>query len=252
MLNQEVGNVVPNEGEANVSADSETANREASNESETRARIAELVEQLKHRNSNDDCGAIETLVSIGGIDVIEAATALLAAENVLTRTAACEILCRIGSDSVVPLERLLEDQNKDVRKFAVDTLALIGNQSSENALMEALADHDINVASAAAEALGDIKSDHCVDKLIGAMNLNVLMQCSVAKSLGQIGGEAAVEALIRLTKERNPMVVFSAVNSLSKLQCDASSAVLEELTQHDNDVVAQYASDALRKADASV
>ncbi|MCC9600698.1 HEAT repeat domain-containing protein [Stieleria sp. JC731] len=193
---------------------------------------------------------VDALVSIGGVKTINAVIPLLNSEEPSIRNAACEILYRIGDESIDPLEQLLKHESKDVRKFAIDILSMIGNPNSEEALINALDDDDSNVAAAAAEALGEIRGTKSVDKLIssiGAADSHAWMQCSVAKSLGQIGGDTAVNTLIQLTKQEDPMVVFSAMHALSALQYETWKPVFHELAQHENEVVAEYATLTLQR-----
>ena len=94
---------------------------------------------------------------------------------------------------------MADDKEKDVRMFAIDTLARIGSRTAEAAIIRALKDRDINVAAAAAAALGEVGTTAAVAPLIAALASDSWVRCAAAKSLGQLGGFEAAATLTRLT-----------------------------------------------------
>lgn len=104
------------------------------------------------------------------------------------RNAAAEALVGLGEVSVEPLVRLLTHPDPDQRKFAADILGQLGLPAAEDALVEALADEDLNVSAASAEALG------------------------------RIGGERAVRALEKLLKRPEALLRLAALESLAELR----------------------------------
>jgi len=148
--------------------------------------------------------------------------------------AASEILQTIGEPAIPQLEKLLEDDDVDVRKFAVDIMAAIGSPLAEKAFVRALEDRDVNVSAAAAEALGEVGSRASVEPLVQSLKASSWTRCSVAKSLGQM-------ALQQLTRDDDPMVVFTAVEALGSVRDAAAIESLLPLLKHENQLIVNKA-----------
>jgi HEAT repeat protein len=101
---------------------------------------------------------VERLAAWSDADAVAEALidALADGENPGRRNAAVEALVHRGASVVPRLIGALEQADADVRKFAVDVLAGIGDSRAVHALVSRLVDPDPNVAAAAAEALGAI------------------------------------------------------------------------------------------------
>jgi len=126
-----------------------------------------LVERLGDSSWRVRKAAVERLVSWP--DTSAAADALIAAladgENPGRRNAAVEALMHFGSVVVPNLVAATHFDDGDVRKFAVDALAGIGDPDSADALVARLQDPDPNVRGASADALGSIGGDKAVEAL---------------------------------------------------------------------------------------
>ncbi|HVH18140.1 MAG TPA: HEAT repeat domain-containing protein [Myxococcota bacterium] len=126
-------------------------------------------------------------------DADEVATALCHAladgDNPGRRNAAVDALVRRGAAALPRLMETSRDGDPDVRKFAVDALAGIGDARATEALIACLRDDDTNVRASAADALG------------------------------AIGGEAASEALCDVARaaDQEALVRFSALHALAAL-----------------------------------
>lgn len=151
-----------------------------------------LVERLGDSSWRVRKTAVERLVSWPDTD--SAAEALIAAladgENPGRRNAAVEALTSYGAAVVPHLIAATVVEDVDVRKFAVDALAGIGDPSSTDALVARLDDPDANVRGAAADALG------------------------------AVGGERAVRALrtTATSESQEALVRFSALHALAALE----------------------------------
>jgi HEAT repeat protein len=160
--------------------------------------------------------AMDSLTRIGGEPVVRAVLPALGSEHVPLRNAACFLLGELGETAVGPLAELLDDRNKDVRLFAIDTLARIGSRSAETAIVRALEDAEVNVAAAAAGALGQIGAASSVEPLIAALKADSWVRCAAAKSLGRIGGLQALRTLMGLACDEDPLVSFAAAQALTE------------------------------------
>jgi len=196
-----------------------------------------LAEALADRSAAVREAAVDALSRIGSQETAETVIPLLRSEMSPTRNAACVVLSSIGEPAVEPLRELLCDEDKDVRKFAVDILASIASTSAADALVQALQDSDINVASAAAEALGNIGSASDVSALVAALKAANWMRCSIARSLGQIGGEEALRALTDLIGDEDEMIVFAALQSLATVGNATTIQYLLYYLNHDNPLI---------------
>ena len=86
-------------------------------------------------------------------------SALGAQSNAGLRNAAVEALVALGDTALPVLVASLREADGDTRKFIVDILGSIENGDSRAALIELLADPDLNVATAAAESLGRLAAE---------------------------------------------------------------------------------------------
>jgi len=193
---------------------------------------------------------VDALSSIGKVDgepVVLAMLPALRSEDTPLRNAACEVLRNVGEPSVAHLGKLLGDDDKDVRKFAVDVLALIASASAGETLTKALDDVNVNVAAAAAEALGQIKCGPAVEALTASLQANGWVRCSVARSLGQIGGPEALRSLNNLVGDEDEMVAFTAVQALGDAGDISSLQYLFYLLEHTNPMIASASFGAVER-----
>ena len=198
---------------------------------------------------DDDSAAVreaatDALSRIGGEQTVIAILPALRSDNAPLRNAACVVLERIGDPAIRPLAQLLADEDKDVRKFAVDVLAMIGSPSAGEAIVRAMQDTDTNVAVAAAEALGRIGCRGAVGAMAHSLKASTWMRCAVAKSLGRIGGGDAVRILTDLIGDTDDMVVFVAIQALGVVGDEASLQYMLHLFGHSNPMVVNAAAAA--------
>jgi HEAT repeat protein len=118
--------------------------------------------------------------------------------------------------AVERLCELLTDPDKDVRLFAIDILAGIGSRSAEAGIIRALKEADVNVAAAAAAALGRIGAGSAVPPLIAALASDSWVRCAAARSLGQIGGPDAMRTLAGLAQDEDALVAYAATTALAE------------------------------------
>lgn len=194
--------------------------------------------------------AVEVLVAARpGPDDVNALIDLLRSEdNAGLRNATSELLVRLGKRTVPILMTHLHDQDHDLRKLVVDTLAAIGDRSAVPGLVTALDDSDVNVAAAAAEALGASGDRSAVPALLQALDRQQhdflrfnalsalgrvgvpgtlppvvaklasqdLLRLAVYECLGRIGGDvAAADLLLEGVQSALPSVRAVAIRSLA-------------------------------------
>lgn len=128
---------------------------------------------------------------------------LHAQDNAGLRNTAVEILVRLGEPALPFLLEELSCGDHDVRKFVLDVLGDIGNESCILPMIGALEDSDGNVRAAAAENLGKLRATQAVDSLVGALAVpDLLLRFTILEALGAIGAEVPVARLLVLRDEQ--------------------------------------------------
>ncbi|MBW1956667.1 MAG: HEAT repeat domain-containing protein [Deltaproteobacteria bacterium] len=149
--------------------------------------------------------AVDSLVVIGGREVCEQVTPLLGSDHTALRNYATEILEQLGPDATESLVEICGSPSSDIRKFALDILGKIGELSDINAIgviASRLDDKNVNVAGAAAEALGRIGDPAAIPVLAEHLKGEPWLQCNVVNAIAQIGGEEAKEIISRIDPEQ--------------------------------------------------
>lgn len=90
-------------------------------------------------------------------------------DNAGQRNSAAEAVTRLGNSTLSPLIQRLHDHDPDVRKFVIDVMGSIHCHECVEYLLPCLNDPDLNVASAAAEQLGNIGDNSAVPDLLEAI-----------------------------------------------------------------------------------
>ncbi|MDQ7053611.1 MAG: HEAT repeat domain-containing protein [candidate division KSB1 bacterium] len=167
--------------------------------------IQALIKALDDPDKSVREAAADALIAIGGKEVAEAVIPLLYSEVVHQRNYATEILSQLGDEAIPYLLQECSSPNVDVRKFVIDILGQIGEVhriSDLSQLINLLNDKDINVAAAAAEALGRISDPSVVPILAQHLSGPSWMQCNVIHAIAEIGGKQASEVLKSLDRDK--------------------------------------------------
>jgi HEAT repeat protein len=163
--------------------------------------------------------AKDTLVKIGGRDVVEALIPRIASSSTAEVNYAIEILSKIGDAGIDLIIDLLDSKDHDVRKFGCDILGNLKYGESAYDLIELLYDPHINVAIAAGEALGKLGNSEAVPHLIRALqHPDTWMRCIAAEALGKIGDNRAVDAFINMSIDEEPIVLYTIIKAIGNLQ----------------------------------
>lgn len=161
--------------------------------------------------------ATQSIVATGGVEAVDQMIPLLESEDVRLRNLAIEIIARIGDPALTRVTALLTDPDPDIRKFAVDILQKINSPDTQEPLVRALFDEDPNVAACAAEALGGIGAQTVVRHLVSSMEREPWVKCAAIRSLGRIGGDAALKAVLSVSPDEESMILFCVVTALGAM-----------------------------------
>lgn len=153
--------------------------------------ITHLVSSLGDSSWRVRKASVERLVACGETNIV--ADALIAAfsdgDNTGRRNSAVEALVAMGPLVLPQLIDSLDSEDIDVRKLIVDTVAGIGDQLGETAMIASLSDSDANVCAAAADALGAIGG-------VGAES--ALRTCAIDENNDQLLRLSSLRSLVDL------------------------------------------------------
>nr|WP_228014693.1 HEAT repeat domain-containing protein [Fortiea sp. LEGE XX443] len=152
-----------------------------------------------------------------------------------------------SSQAVVPLLKLLEDENSDVRSSATDALGEIKSETAIPGLLKLLEHGNSDVRRNVADTLGEIKSKTAIPGLIQLLkDENSFVRYSAASALGAIKSETAIPGLIQLLEHENSDVRRSAESALRAIKSETAIPGLIQLLEHENSDVRRSAESALR------
>ncbi len=135
--------------------------------------------------------------------------------DISIRNLAGEILLK-KSDSVVDaMLDYIDKGDDDDKKFLIDILGLIGNPKPATKIMEVLdTTENENVILACIEALGNIKYQPAVSKLISFYNISELFAPTIIEALGKIGGSEALNFIMEKYDTVDELTKFSMIESI--------------------------------------
>lgn len=207
---------------------------------------------------------------------------LHAQDNAGLRNAAVEILVRLGSQAVPFLLEELSCSDHDVRKFVLDILGDIEDESCIQSMLPALSDPDENVRAAAAENLGKLRAAEAVPVLLDAMDQadlwlrftilealarigqtvpvsrllafagERLLRKALFDCLGRIGGIDAVPSLIRGLTDEMRNVREAAIVALDRIAASLPAAIDKELSRLAGTPAAEAVAAALESSDPAI
>lgn len=167
------------------------------------------------------------------------------------KSACAEALGRLGSDKAINTlaKVLVTDAGENAawaRTKAAWALADIGRKSIP-ALINALRDNEEVTRRRAGWALVKIGTPS-VNALIGSLHeTSAFTRERAAQTLGWIGDDRAVTALLWALKDKEPSVVSSAVWALGKIGSPKALPVLQTLAVHKNEDIRENAAEAIER-----
>jgi len=119
------------------------------------------------------------------------------------RIAACDAFIKMGNQVVEPLIEVLKDQNWIVREGAVQALEKIADTRAIYPLIEALKDTNIKKVSNALRSIGPAAFEPLIEAL---KNEDSRIRGGAAIVLGEMKNSAAMDSLVKVTKDKDPLV----------------------------------------------
>ncbi len=142
----------------------------------------------------------------------------LKSKNLVVKNNAIYNLGEDEEEDAVPLliKLLNKDQPKEIRLSTIEALGKIGEDSSVDPLVGVLRDKDPEIRIAVVEELGRIKDTKAVQPLIDVLE-DKDIQLFVIWSLGNIGDNSAVPALMKLLDSEDKYVRYNAAQALKEI-----------------------------------
>jgi len=122
-------------------------------------------------------------------------------ENAIRRNAGLSALERQGPYAVPHLTVMLGDSDPELVMFALQSLARIGYAPAGRSILPLLTHGDPNVAQAAIEAVGQLRTREAVPMLLKLVDGELWLQLAAINALGAIGAPEAVEPLLALVPD---------------------------------------------------
>jgi HEAT repeat protein len=198
------------------------------------APVTALAAALEDESKGVRDAAGRSLLATGGVAVARAIVEYIGHTNIVTRNLVAELLVKLGDISIPAMLPYLEHEDRDVRKFAVDILGLIGSGEPTARVVPLLHDVDENVVVSTVEALGNMKSAASVQELCKTYDRHEYARPAVAEALGKIGSTDAESFLVDRfrtslgTLATDPVTPFAIIEALGVL---GGSLALAELHQ---------------------
>jgi len=188
-------------------------------ELESAAAVPMLIPALKDADVETRKQAAQALGEIGSKDAVEALAPVTKDADVEVRKEAVSALGNIEDKRALPaLEAAVRDANVEVRRQAIESIGQLDDlKSAPAALIAALKDEDHEVRKSAAEALGNIEDEAAVPALIPlTRDADVEVKRAAVEALSSIGGVRAIEVMAGLLKDDDPEIRKLAAEALGK------------------------------------
>jgi HEAT repeat protein len=145
-------------------------------------------------------------------------------ENAVRRNAGLSALERQGPYAVPHLTVMLGASDPELVMFALQSLARIGYAPAGRSILPLLHHGDPNVAQAAIEAVGQLRSREAVPALLELVGGELWLQLAAINALGAIGAPEAVSPLMALVPDS--VLAEPAVQALRSIAAPESLAPL--------------------------
>lgn len=186
------------------------------------ARLAEAIPALVHNMSSANIGVQEavdhSLRRIGGPAVVQAVIPMLRSENVPVRNLAMDILRELGKSDLASVEKLLHDDDPDIRIFAADILGSMQSARVVAPLCTALLhDPEVNVRYQAAVSLGALAFPESARCLNTSLEDEEWVQFAAIEALTKIRDASSTRPMIKALDQATDLVASSMVDALGEM-----------------------------------
>jgi HEAT repeat protein len=174
---------------------------------------------------------------------------MLRSHDPFIRNGGVKILKKKGDNALECLTILSRDNDKDVRKFAIDALIDNSSEQAREILRERFSDQDINIVSTAIEYLGAMKDEKSIDPIeILLLNSDIpLLQCTALEALAKIGISHRYEQIVaKLDNNDDPLLRYSLLKFMGNSAPAATVfAYIEKVIDQGGELYAKEIVDAV-------
>ncbi len=148
---------------------------------------------------------------------------LIGDENIAVRNLAGDILIRRGIESVDAITTKIPHVNDDDKKFLIDVLALIGDHSPKDVVMQTLKEtQNENVVLACIEALGAMKVHEALPMLQDLYRDNELYRPTIVETFGKIEDPSVLPFVMESFPHADTLTQFAMLESIGDLGDESS------------------------------
>lgn len=159
--------------------------------------------------------AARILIAMGSEDAASKTLPHIASRNITVRNLAGEVLAQIGAPAIPALLPAVTDADKDVRKFAIDVLAMLPAHHVADDIAARLDDRDGNVVLAAVDALAALRSVEHAGRLRDLYAREPLTRPGIVAAFGAFGSSENLDLLETALGDEDPVVQFAAAEALA-------------------------------------
>lgn len=143
---------------------------------------------------------VETLKRLDDESIPDKIVELFESDEAFLRNSAVTILSHRWQMPLESLSKSLRNENKHVRKLALDALHSLGNPIAMDIIALALDDEDINNVIAAVEYIGDLEGYKYAEKIVKIMSESEdpFLTATCLEALGKVGNKYLADVVQRM------------------------------------------------------
>ncbi len=215
------------------------------------ARLREIAQQLQSQRPADRMVALAHLREVPDEDAVPLILQVVDDENLQVRSFAVFALGVKQTEASLPklLEILTQDPDYGIRADAAGALGYLEDPRAFEALVRAFyEDVEWLVRFSAAVALGNLKDPRAYEVLLRALDApEVLLKQAAIAALGEVGDLRALDRILEFAQAEDWLVRQRLAQALGNLPSPKSVSALNYLSKDPHDSVAAAALDSLRR-----
>ncbi|RMG21307.1 MAG: HEAT repeat domain-containing protein, partial [Methanobacteriota archaeon] len=126
-----------------------------------------------------------------------------------------------GENAIEAILPYVDCDDRFARKFAIDLLAQLPAQDAIPVIVERLNDIDINVISAAIDALGNLNATEYTNRLLELYDLYPVLRSHILAALAKFQDENLLPLFQDALGDEDPVIQLTALEGLTQLNHDA-------------------------------